>query len=284
MLDIILIILMVKIGSNYKAAGETGASRHIVPTIACMAAAILLVLIGRSDENLTVMALALLCYVPALIFAIRGFKKSKALFAAQAAAGAGAPPAPAGSYSDTFTTVPAELLFQDTPVASFSAPLPAAEFSASAPETILEPATSPAQEPASVFEEEPPVVQPAEAVPEPVKPDRAAQTVFEGAPAEPAPVVVPAEAAPEPVKPDQTAQTAFEGASAEPAPVAIPAESAQEPPKSNPAAHTAFEEAPARPALPTHGFCNRCGAPLKGDAKFCHVCGAPVKRGVRPDA
>jgi hypothetical protein len=253
MLDIILIILMVKIGSNYKAAGETGASRHIVPTIACMAAAILLVLIGRSQENLTVMALALLCYVPALIFAIRGFKKSKALFAAQAAAAAGAPHAPAGSYSDTFTTVPAELLFQDTPVASFAAPLPAAEFSTSAPETILEPAASPAQEPASAFKEDLPADQPAEAAPEPVKPDRAAQTIFEGAPAEPAPVVQPAEAAPEPPRP-------------------------------NPAAHAAVEEAPARPALPTHGFCNRCGAPLKGDAKFCHVCGAPVKRGIRPDA
>ena len=93
MFDIILIVLLVKIRGNFKEAGETGASRYIVPTIVFWALAILLVLIGRSDENLTLMVLGLLCYVPAFVFSIAGHKKSKNLFLEQAINGKAPKPA-----------------------------------------------------------------------------------------------------------------------------------------------------------------------------------------------
>lgn len=79
MLEIILIVLMVRIGSNFKDAGKSGASKHIVPTIACMLVADVLIVIGWSSENVLLMGLGTLCYIPALILAIRGLNKSKAL-------------------------------------------------------------------------------------------------------------------------------------------------------------------------------------------------------------
>ena len=79
MLEIILIILMVRISSNFNNAGKSGASRHILPTIACMLVADVLIVIGRSSESLLLMGLGALCYIPALIVAIRGLNKSKEL-------------------------------------------------------------------------------------------------------------------------------------------------------------------------------------------------------------
>lgn len=111
MLDVILIVLMVKIRSNYKEAGESGASRHILPAIACIVVAILLLITGRSDDNLILMGIALLCYIPAFIIVIHGLKKSKELLAERVAAGAPALPAVpehvAGAAADD--TLPAEL-------------------------------------------------------------------------------------------------------------------------------------------------------------------------------
>ena len=79
MLEIILIILLVRISSNFKDAGKSGASNYIVPVIACMVGAIVFVLIGRSSESIPFMVIGLLCYIPALILAIHGLNKSKML-------------------------------------------------------------------------------------------------------------------------------------------------------------------------------------------------------------
>ena len=111
MLDVILIVLMVKIRTNYKEAGESGASRHILPAIACIVVAILLLVAGRSDDNLALMGIALLCYIPAFIIVLHGLKKSKELLAERVAAGV--PVAPfvperaVGAAADD--TLPAEL-------------------------------------------------------------------------------------------------------------------------------------------------------------------------------
>lgn len=87
MLDAILIVLLIKIRSNYKQAGESGASRYILPVVGCIVAAILLVLAGGAEESGALLFIGLLFYIPAFIVAVRGFKKSKRLAAEACASG-----------------------------------------------------------------------------------------------------------------------------------------------------------------------------------------------------
>ncbi len=110
MLEIILIILMVRISSNFKDAGQSGASRYIVPTLACMLVADVLLLIGRSSESLLLMGLGALCYIPALIVAIRGLNKSKALIVeANSSSGYSAPSSIRAVGSQTSDPLPAKI-------------------------------------------------------------------------------------------------------------------------------------------------------------------------------
>lgn len=459
MFDIILIVLLIKIRGNYKEAGETGASKYIAPTIVFWALAILLVLIGRSDENVTLMVLGLLCYVPAFIFSILGHKKSKNLFIEQAVSnavhrpagpvanasrslealpeplrslvgtaapsqsarvvrtqacpncGSGAeslrplgakgsrgtgaavtmafgaagnlvaqraaanqlitlpieykcscckqkftvyseqadpsdllakpavilltrrsgmlgaavarfillngekigmvknnksvsfqtnvrhnellmldqydatgdrsplrfdvaageivrilwtgresrivdrikpPDTPESSAnSDPFSSVTSDFLFQSAPLQDFAAAMPAA-YPAAEPSAHLETVADMAVEEASPADN-PYLDAPSKSAPDYSTPDYSEPNQF-----------IPDQFAPDQSAPDQ---------SADPEPV-LP----------DPPASTASSEAPAKPSLPAHGFCNRCGSPLKADARFCHVCGNTIKRGIRPGA
>ncbi|MEA5048987.1 MAG: zinc ribbon domain-containing protein [Eubacteriales bacterium] len=479
MFDIILIVLLIKIRGNYKEAGETGASKYIAPTIVFWALAILLVLIGRSDENLTLMVLGLLCYVPAFIFSILGHKKSKNLFIEQAVSNASHRPAapvadasrslealpeplrslvgtaapspsarvvrtqtcpncgsgaealrPLGakgsrgtgaavtmafgaagnlvaqraaanqlitlpieykcscckqkftvyseqadpsellakpavilltrrsgmlgaavarfillngekigmvknnksvsfqtnvrhnellmldqydatgdrsplrfdvaageivrilwtgresrivdriesSYTpeisagtDPFSSVPSDFLFQSAPLQDFAAAMPAA-YPAAEPSAHLETVADMAVEEESPANEPFPDA-PNQFAPEHSTPDHSESNQFAPEHSE------PNQSIPDQFAPNQSATVQFEPSQSVPDQPINP-----EPILPDPPASTASNETPAKPGLPAHGFCNRCGSPLKADARFCHVCGTTIKRGIRPGA